>query len=81
MDPSSDFCPCQELILKLYVLSRIGMHDRSRSQVPPMLVHKYLDEKGLVAMLDTKRSAGFAPEVNLRIQLHAGDETCNKGID
>ena len=41
-----------------------------------MLVHKYLDENGLATMLVTKRSAGVAPEVNLRILLHAYDKAC-----
>ena len=50
------------------------MHDRSQSLTPPMLVCKYMDENGLVAMLATKRSAGVAPEVNLRISLCAGDK-------
>ena len=33
---------------------------------PLMLVCKYVNEIGLTAMLATKRSAGVAPEVNLR---------------
>ena len=40
-----------------------------------MLVHKYVDRNGLATMLATKKPAGVAPEVNLRILLHAGDET------
>ena len=40
-----------------------------------MLVHKYVDQKrGVIAMLYIKRSAGVAPEVNLRNPLHAGQE-------
>ena len=31
-------------------------------------------------MLVAKRSAGVAPEVNLRIPLHAGDEAYKQGI-
>ena len=31
-------------------------------------------------MLATKRSAGVAPDVNLRNLLHAGNETCKHGI-
>ena len=50
------------------------MHDRSRSQALPMLVHKYVDKNGSAAMLAAKRSAGLAPEVNLRSPLHAGDD-------
>ena len=33
---------------------------------------KWRDRSG--AMLDAKRSAGIAPEVNLRILLHAGNK-------
>ena len=32
---------------------------------PPMPAHKYVEENSLAAMLDIKRSAGVAPEVNL----------------
>ena len=37
---------------------------------------KYVDEKGLAAILAAKGSAGVAPKLNLRIRLHAGDEAC-----
>ena len=49
---------------------RLGSH--------PIFVRKYLDQNGLATMLATKWLAGVAPEVNLRILLHAGDEACNK---
>ena len=40
-----------------------------------LLVHKYVDQKrGVIAMLYIKRSAGVAPEVNLRKPLHGGEE-------
>ena len=39
-----------------------------------MLVRKYMDWNGMAA----KRSAGVAPEVNLRIALYAGDEECKE---
>ena len=39
---------------------------RSRSPTPPMLVRKYVDENGSGATKATKRSAGVAPEVNIR---------------
>ena len=39
-----------------------------------MLVHKYVDQNGLAAMLAAKRSAGAAPEVYVRILLHAGSK-------
>ena len=50
-------------------------HNRPRTQAPLMLVHRYVDENGLAAMLATKRSAGVTPEVNLRILLCADDKT------
>ena len=37
-------------------------------------VYKYMDPKGVAAMLAVKRSAGVTPEVNLRNQLYVGDE-------
>ena len=36
-------------------------------------VCKCVDQKGLAAILADKRSAGVAPEVNLRDLLHAGE--------
>ena len=39
-----------------------------------MSTGRYVGQKGLVAMLATKRSAGVAPEVNLRNQLCAGEK-------
>ena len=39
-----------------------------------MLVGKYMDGNGLVAMLASKWSAGVTPEVNMRIPLHADDK-------
>ena len=39
-----------------------------------MLVRNYVDRNGWVAMLDTKRSAGVAPEVNLRNTMHLNME-------
>ena len=35
-----------------------------------------VDQNGLAAMLVTKRSAGVAPKVDLRILLHVGDKVC-----
>ena len=40
-------------------------------------VCKYVDQKGLAAMLADKRSAGVAPVVNLRNLLHSGDVVSN----
>ena len=45
-----------------------------------MLVSKYVDRNGSAAILTIKRSAGVAPEVNLRILLHTGNEA-GKGGD
>ena len=39
-----------------------------------MLVRKYVDQSDSAAMLATKKSAGVASEVNLRIPLHTGDK-------
>ena len=39
-----------------------------------MYVRKYVDKNGSAAMLAAKRSAGIAPEVNLRILLCTGDK-------
>ena len=41
-------------------------------------VCNYIDQEALAAMLAVKRSAGVAPEVNLR---NPGKEACKKGID
>ena len=43
-------------------------------QAPQMLVHKYVDYNDSANMLASKRSAGVAPQVSLRILLHAGDK-------
>ena len=45
-----------------------------------MLVHKYVDENGSVAMHAAKRSAGVAPEMNLRSLFCAGNEAHKEGI-
>ena len=37
-------------------------------------VYKYMDPKGLAAMLTVKSSADVTPEVNLRNPLHASHE-------
>ena len=42
---------------------------------------KHVNQNGLAAMLAVKRSAAVALEVNLRIPLHAGNESnCGFGI-
>ena len=51
-------------------------HTRSCTPAPPMLVHMYVDQNGLAAMLAVKRSAGVTPKVNLRNPLHTGGKVC-----
>ena len=41
-----------------------GMDDKSQTRGSPMLVCKYVDEKGLAVMFAAKKSAGVAPEAN-----------------
>ena len=43
-----------------------------------LYVHKYTDQKCLDVMFAIKKSAGVAPEVNLRNPLHASDEGCKQ---
>ena len=43
-------------------------------------VHKYVDQKGLTAMRAIIRSAGVAPEMNLKNPLNADTEACKRGI-
>ena len=43
-------------------------------------VYKYVDQKGMVAMLVIKRSVGVAPEVTLRNSMHGGNKACKQGI-
>ena len=52
---------------------------RFKSNNDCIYLHKYVDPKGLVATVAAKRSAGVAPEVNLRILLHAGNKACKQG--
>ena len=56
-----------------------GMFSRSWVWTPTnacgYMIDKYVDQNGLIAMLATNRSAGVAPEVNLRNPLHTGDKT------
>ena len=56
------------------------VQQHSLHQVQPMLVYKYVDQKGLAAMLVIKSSAGVAPEVILRNPFHEGDEAGKQGI-
>ena len=44
-----------------------------------MPVRKNVEENGSNAMLAIKRSAGIAPELNLRIPLHVDDEAPKQG--
>ena len=54
-------------------------HNKSQTQVPPMLVCKYIDWNSSTVMLATRRSTGVTPEVNLRILLHIGNKAYKKG--
>ena len=54
--------------------------DRSQSQAPPMLPHKYVDENGSAAMLATKRSAGVTLEESEDSIVHRWQSTQARGI-
>ena len=54
-------------------------HVRSWTRVPPMLICMYVDQNGSATMLAAKRSAGVAPEVNLRYSLQV-IKHANKGL-
>ena len=41
-----------------------------------LYVYKYVDQKGLDAMLANKRSAGVGPQVNLSNPLHVVKQEC-----
>ena len=43
-------------------------------------MYKYVNQKGLAAMLTIKKSAGVVPQANLRNPLHVGDEAHKPGI-
>ena len=43
-----------------------ALHARFQTRAPPMLVQKYVDKDSSAAVLVAKRSAGVAPQVNLR---------------
>ena len=43
-------------------------------------VCRYVDRKGLGAMLTSIQSAGVPQEVNLKNSLHAGNKACKRGI-
>ena len=45
---------------------RQWQYDRSQFQAPPMLASRYMEVNDLAAMLAANRSAGVAPEENLR---------------
>ena len=42
-------------------------------------VYKYVDQKGLAAIMSMKRSAVVTPEVNLMDPLQSGDEARKRG--
>ena len=45
-----------------------------------LYVYKYVDQKGLAAVLATEGSAGVTREINVGNPLHAGEETCKSWI-
>ena len=45
-----------------------------------LYMYKYMDQNSSATILATNRSAGVAPEVNLRNPLFTGDEACKQGI-
>ena len=47
---------------------------------PLQPICKGMDNFGSATMLTAKRSAGDAPEVNLRNPLHASNEACKQGV-
>ena len=81
--PPACFCNhvLPEIILVSFVIvnsrmvQMVGAHTVSHLVLglSPTL-YKYMDQKGSLAMLATKRSAGVASEVNLRNPLHANKE-------
>ena len=48
--------------------------------VTAMFVRKHIDQKGSAAMLNSARSAGVAPEVNLKNALYAGNKAFKWGV-
>ena len=42
------------------------------------MFRKYVDRNSSIAILVAKRSAGVAPEVNLRMSLCTGEEACKR---
>ena len=65
---TGDFLNLSETSLSLSAAKnthvRQRRHDRSRFRVPPMLVHRYVEENGSAAMLASKSSAGVTQAVN-----------------
>ena len=45
-----------------------------------LYVDKYMNQKGLAAVLVIKMSAGVTPEVDLRNPMHTDKEACKQGI-
>ena len=63
--------PLQEGSIETRILS----HSKFKLITPPMLVRKYVDETAQLPCWLPQKSAGVAPEVNLRNLLHTGDKT------
>ena len=59
-------------------LKRVKIIFRSWFQAPPMPVRRYLEENGSADMLAAERSAGFAPEVKVRVYVTHTTQSANK---
>ena len=59
-------------------LKRVKIIFRPWFQAPPMPVRRYLEENGSADMLAAKRSAGFAPEVKVRVYVTHTTQSANK---
>ena len=58
----------------------VRMLDREFDPHQCLYMCKYVDQKGLVAILAVKKSVGVAPEVNLRNLLNTVNKVCEQGI-
>ena len=68
------------MCLSCHMLRCNGTLDHELKPHQFLYLYKYVDQNSSVTILATKRSAGVAPEVNLRNSLFTGDEACKQGI-